>query len=93
MVPNLPQLTLHKNRKSHQRQWVDAFKSFLPASTQSKIWGIPHTGSVGMVQVLSTGKHSVEALGIPHTAVWGWFKSFLPRSTHNFQTIPVPPRV
>jgi hypothetical protein len=38
---------------------------------------IPPTVVGGCVQVLSKWKYSVEDLRIPHTAVWGWFRSTL----------------
>ena len=76
-------VALHKKRKSHPRQWVDAFKSFLHESTQSKIWESPH-GSVGMVQAHTVDLRQDENrnkvaekqmnssdLNDPHTAVWG----------------------
>src|SRR6478752_4073952 len=81
-------IALHKKRKSHPRQWVDAFKSCLQNAATRTHRNPPH-GSVGIVQVrpihllfcdfasvfILMTVNSVD-LNHPHTAVWG-----IPRSS------------
>src|SRR5258705_1956084 len=56
---------LPRNRESHICALCGWFKSFLPNETSSGESGIPHHGSVWMVQVLSTERDVLRGIGNP----------------------------
>ena len=56
---------LPRNRESHITAVCGWLKSFLPDETSSEESGIPHHGSVWMVQVLSTERDVFRGIGNP----------------------------
>src|SRR5258705_4499022 len=93
-------MALHKKRKSHSqprllkklkyhpREWVDLFRSFLlPNETSSGESGIPHHGSVWMVQVFSTERDIFR--GIPHHGRV-WMVQVFPIEPDTFQEPGIP---
>src|SRR5258705_8034958 len=61
----LPNETSSGNRESHITAVCGWFKSCLPNETSSGESGIPHHGSVWMVQVLSTERDIFRGIGNP----------------------------
>src|SRR5258705_1940565 len=55
------------NRESHITAVCGSFKSFLPNETSSGEWGIPHHGSVWLVQVLFTQRDLFRAFANPYS--------------------------